>query len=101
MGLPAFTKSLFLRLAGLCLLALLCVRPTYSQGDDTRNPTDIINPNVGVSSSALVLSASGSSVFVGVREASGIPLAQLFLVQAEDGIRGKLVTGVQTCALPI
>src|SRR5205823_8992041 len=24
-----------------------------------------------------------------------------FFVQAEDGIRGKLVTGVQTCALPI
>src|SRR5205823_11071647 len=24
-----------------------------------------------------------------------------FLYQAEDGIRGKLVTGVQTCALPI
>src|SRR5205823_8094966 len=25
----------------------------------------------------------------------------LFFFQAEDGIRGKLVTGVQTCALPI
>ena len=25
----------------------------------------------------------------------------LFFVQAEDGIRDKLVTGVQTCALPI
>src|SRR5687767_15933897 len=24
-----------------------------------------------------------------------------FVLQAEDGIRGKLVTGVQTCALPI
>src|SRR5205823_7389727 len=24
-----------------------------------------------------------------------------FFFQAEDGIRGKLVTGVQTCALPI
>src|SRR2546425_12503635 len=26
---------------------------------------------------------------------------QLFFFQAEDGIRDKLVTGVQTCALPI
>ena len=25
----------------------------------------------------------------------------VFFFQAEDGIRGKLVTGVQTCALPI
>src|SRR5687767_15343596 len=27
--------------------------------------------------------------------------AQIFFFQAEDGIRDKLVTGVQTCALPI
>src|SRR5205823_9809862 len=26
---------------------------------------------------------------------------RVFFFQAEDGIRGKLVTGVQTCALPI
>src|SRR5687767_16009470 len=26
---------------------------------------------------------------------------RFFFFQAEDGIRGKLVTGVQTCALPI
>ena len=25
----------------------------------------------------------------------------VFFFQAEDGIRGRLVTGVQTCALPI
>ena len=81
MGLRAFTKGLVLRLAGLCLLVLLCVRSAYSQGDDTRSPTDIINPNMGVSSSALVLSASGSSVFVGVRETSGIPLAQPAMVK--------------------
>src|SRR5687767_15367167 len=32
----------------------------------------------------------------------GIPdCMRLFFFQAEDGIRGKLVTGVQTCALPI
>src|SRR5229473_7403703 len=29
------------------------------------------------------------------------PLKQFFFLQAEDGIRDKLVTGVQTCALPI
>src|SRR5687767_15455560 len=28
-------------------------------------------------------------------------LLNVFFSQAEDGIRGKLVTGVQTCALPI
>src|SRR2546425_975759 len=28
-------------------------------------------------------------------------LSLLFFFQAEDGIRDKLVTGVQTCALPI
>src|SRR5205823_10687343 len=28
-------------------------------------------------------------------------LVWFFFYQAEDGIRGKLVTGVQTCALPI
>src|SRR6266404_4977950 len=28
-------------------------------------------------------------------------LADVFFFQAEDGIRRKLVTGVQTCALPI
>src|SRR5205823_11683080 len=32
----------------------------------------------------------------------GLPLRQVsFFFQAEDGIRDKLVTGVQTCALPI
>src|SRR2546425_2561354 len=30
-----------------------------------------------------------------------VPGALLFFFQAEDGIRDKLVTGVQTCALPI
>src|SRR2546423_4139713 len=29
------------------------------------------------------------------------PLLVFFFFQAEDGIRDKLVTGVQTCALPI
>src|SRR5205823_8283669 len=29
------------------------------------------------------------------------PIRGGFFFQAEDGIRGKLVTGVQTCALPI
>src|SRR2546425_2492536 len=28
-------------------------------------------------------------------------MSSLFFFQAEDGIRDKLVTGVQTCALPI
>src|SRR2546425_11226884 len=32
---------------------------------------------------------------------SQLALAVFFFFQAEDGIRDKLVTGVQTCALPI
>src|SRR5205823_12204568 len=40
----------------------------------------------------------GERVGDGSREADRIPP---FFFQAEDGIRAKLVTGVQTCALPI
>jgi len=76
MRVPAFTKNFSLRVAGLCFLALFCVRTACAQGDDNGRPTDIIDPNLGVSSSAVSLTSAGSSVFVGVREASGIPLAQ-------------------------
>jgi len=55
---------------------MLCARPVSAQGDDNGRPTEIIDPNMGISSMAVSLSAAGSSVFVGVREASGIPLAQ-------------------------
>src|SRR5205823_8454436 len=34
-------------------------------------------------------------------EVGGGEVVVLFFFQAEDGIRDKLVTGVQTCALPI
>ena len=76
MRVPDFTKNLSLRVAGLCFLALFCIRPACAQGDDNGRPTDIINPNLGVSSSSVSLTGAGSSVFVGVREASGIPLTQ-------------------------
>ena len=76
MRVPASTRNLSLLVAGLCFLALFCIRPAYAQGDDNGRPTDIINPNLGVSSSSVSLTSAGSSVFVGVREASGIPLAQ-------------------------
>src|SRR5205823_7379731 len=36
-----------------------------------------------------------------VREIVGEQTMRFFFFQAEDGIRDKLVTGVQTCALPI
>src|SRR5207248_4501973 len=32
---------------------------------------------------------------------SSLPLMSTFFFQAEDGIRDRTVTGVQTCALPI
>jgi tetratricopeptide (TPR) repeat protein len=76
MSLPALTKSVTLRFSGSCLLALLCVGPACPQGDDNRRPSDILDPNMTASSRIASLSAAGSSVFVGVREASGIPLAQ-------------------------
>src|ERR1017187_4495448 len=56
------------------------------------NATVLDNADVGAS--ALV--AAGAVVLNG----RGIPPATLFF-QAEDGIRGTSVTGVQTCALPI
>ena len=34
-------------------------------------------------------------------DAVDVVIAFCFFFQAEDGIRDKLVTGVQTCALPI
>src|SRR5687767_8136608 len=37
----------------------------------------------------------------GVAANSNIVVGVIFFFQAEDGIRDKLVTGVQTCALPI
>jgi tetratricopeptide (TPR) repeat protein len=76
MTLRTSSKYLVLRLAELCLLALPSVGPAFAQGDDNPKPTDIINPNMGVSSMVVSLSSAGSSVFVGVREASGIPLTQ-------------------------
>src|SRR3989441_997935 len=36
-----------------------------------------------------------------VRSAPDLSITSFFFFQAEDGIRDKLVTGVQTCALPI
>src|SRR3989441_7291870 len=45
------------------------------------------------SGSGVSSSASWMPLFTGIR--------RLFFFQAEDGIRDKLVTGVQTCALPI
>ena len=36
-----------------------------------------------------------------VRRAEAERQGDIFLFQAEDGIRVRLVTGVQTCALPI
>jgi len=76
MSLLTFTKYFVLCIAGLCLLLLLCVLPACAQGDDTPRPSEVFDPNLGPSSMAVSLSAAGSSVFVGVREASGIPLAQ-------------------------
>ena len=76
MRLPIFRKYLILRFIGLSLFALLCVRPACAQGDDNERPTQIIDPSMGVSSALVSLSAAGSNVFVGVREASGIPLTQ-------------------------
>src|SRR3989441_1627420 len=47
------------------------------------------------------VSATGGFRYQRVRKLRPSLLAYRFFFQAEDGIRDKLVTGVQTCALPI
>src|SRR5258708_15816998 len=42
-----------------------------------------------------------AGVCLGSNASSAFILKNLFFFQAEDGIRDDLVTGVQTCALPI
>src|SRR4029079_19825593 len=49
----------------------------------------------------LAVGAAGSVRVLTVWKATKTNSAILFVVQADDGIRDKLVTGVQTCALPI
>src|SRR5687767_15179171 len=49
-------------------------------------------------SGCLWVAATGGSAS---RPGWGLGLLPFFFFQAEDGIRDKLVTGVQTCALPI
>src|SRR5205823_7416246 len=57
----------------------------------------ILRPRRAVSSAASCIRFDRSArVKLGVRRAM-----TSFFFQAEDGIRDKLVTGVQTCALPI
>src|SRR5207247_3586058 len=43
----------------------------------------------------------GPSVTCGVADPPSVRIQISFFFQAEDGIRAPLVTGVQTCALPI
>src|SRR5205823_7314050 len=47
--------------------------------------------------------ASTNEGYISTVDVSGVLVGGCldFFFQAEDGIRGKLVTGVQTCALPI
>src|SRR6266487_4513995 len=44
--------------------------------------------------------ALGPAVPISRRSRIGVPVGARFFFQAEDGIRGGRVTGVQTCALP-
>jgi len=81
-------KYQILRLAGLCLFSLFFMHLTYAQGDDSERPTQLVDPNMGVSSGLVSLSSAGSSVFVGVREASGIPLLQPPIVKLACPLAG-------------
>jgi tetratricopeptide (TPR) repeat protein len=76
MTLPGSREKRIARLLGLCLACLVSVGPAKAQGDDNTRATSMVDPAVGVSSTVVSLSAAGSSVFVGVREASGMPLMQ-------------------------
>jgi tetratricopeptide (TPR) repeat protein len=88
MTLGTSSKYIVLRLARLCLAVLPWAVPTFAQGDDNGRPTDIINPNMGISTAAVSLSSAGSSVFVGVRESSGIPLTQPPMVKLACPLAG-------------
>src|SRR5205823_6197231 len=56
----------------------------------------------GATSPTYVTSTSVTTTYAYVvTDSAYSPVSQCFFFQAEDGIRAKLVTGVQTCALPI
>src|SRR5687767_6078395 len=59
-----------------------------------------INEGRGSANTVQVV-AAGSDTFGLADSSSLVSLIAIFFFQAEDGIRDKLVTGVQTCALPI
>src|SRR5258708_11663241 len=62
-------------------------------------------PYARVSEEALSYSSAHRTLFIAVRAVRiafvGVVWSFVFFFQAEDGIRDDLVTGVQTCALPI
>jgi tetratricopeptide (TPR) repeat protein len=76
----------------VCMVAAVFVCGTRAQGDDTLNPTSVINPNVGVSSNVAVLSSAGSHVYVSVREASGLQLTETAMVKLSCPLVGLNVT---------
>jgi tetratricopeptide (TPR) repeat protein len=70
------------------VFALLLVAGAHAQGDPVDNPTSVITPNFGVGAQIATLSAAGSHVFVAVREASGIPLAETAMVRLQCPLAG-------------
>src|SRR2546421_8727715 len=63
-------------------------RGPRAAGCSDRTPTAVRNTTVPIAKMCAIVDLSGASVSV-------------FFFQAEDGIRDLIVTGVQTCALPI
>src|SRR5215218_11256766 len=55
---------------------------------------------IGQGSRRIIITPANATIEMG-RRRSGRGIYVLFFFQAEDGIRGHCVTGVQTCALPI
>jgi tetratricopeptide (TPR) repeat protein len=90
---PDISRSPFMvqRIAMLFLLMSIFGLEARGQGDDTGNPASIIDPSyhgMSGSSGLAVLSASGSHVFVSVRESSGLQLQQPPMVKLNCPLTG-------------
>src|SRR3989440_5829634 len=80
----------------------LCLGPCESRGED---PTDVREPGVRMPTVPDMQGRTGvretQRLGDGIAFEPRVDVRRVFFFQAEDGIRDLIVTGVQTCALPI
>src|SRR5687767_10713040 len=92
----------------VCLVLLLlrasAMDVTASMGTDARRGRDLFREGLlsaVTNPKAVLFFAAFLPQFIDPERNLVLQFAVIFFFQAEDGIRDKLVTGVQTCALPI